>query len=199
MERACGRLGRGEYAEIDAPIAIGGAGRAQIDRRSAPPARLQPAHFREATRLRARACTMQNTENINASSSPGITPARNSAPMDASDMMVFRMIGPDGGIRMPGIQPAAATPKASRSGKPNRVIWGIALNPIDRAVATDDPKIAAKIVQANTVATPSPPFTSAITVWAKSQSASITLARIITCTINTNSAMVLRIGLWRCA
>ncbi len=42
----------------------------------------------------------------------------------------------------------------------------MALEPIDRAVATDDPEIAAKIVQDTTVATPRPPRMWPITVFA---------------------------------
>ena len=77
-------------------------------------------------------------------------------------------MGPEGGIKIPSVPPAAMTPSPSRSGYPNRFICGSALAPIERAVATDDPEMAAKIVQERTVATPRPPLTWPTIALAKS-------------------------------
>jgi hypothetical protein len=50
------------------------------------------------------------------SSSPGITPARKSRPIDVSVAMPYRMNVIDGGIRMPSVPPAQMDPVATSSG-----------------------------------------------------------------------------------
>ena len=81
----------------------------------------------------------------------------NRALIEASVTSEYRTIGPDGGIRMPSVPPAAIVPIVSGTGYPTRAICGAAIAATVRAVVAEDPEIAAKTVQHRTVAIASPP------------------------------------------
>src|SRR5256885_8150664 len=64
------------------------------------------------------------------SSTPGITPARNSRPIEVSVAMPYRMNVIDGGIKMPREPPAQIDPDATPSGHPRLRLSGKAVFPI---------------------------------------------------------------------
>src|SRR5271166_1405532 len=107
-----------------------------------------------------------------ASSSPGTTPAIKSCPTDAeptgwpsgpsgfwplvATANMTRLT--DGGNRMPSAPDVAITPAPKRLGYPCSTIAGKIMEPTATTVATEEPDIEAKIAQAITPASPSPPY-----------------------------------------
>src|SRR5262249_56545815 len=61
---------------------------------------------------------------------PGITPARNSRPIEVSVAMPYRMKVIDVGIRMPSVPPAQIGPVATTTGYPRRRISGVPILPM---------------------------------------------------------------------
>src|SRR6516164_8952130 len=90
---------------------------------------------------------------------PGITPARNSRPIEVSVAMPYRKEVIDGGIRMPSVPPAQIDPVATSSGYPRRRISGIPILPMAAQQAGDEPVSAAKLAQAPMLEITSPPVT----------------------------------------
>ena len=94
--------------------------------------------------------------------SPGITPPRNKRGIDSSAIRPNKIIGKDGGIKIPNVPAAAVNPIAKEVLYPFSSISGTSKVPIAMVVAAEDPVIAAKTAVAATPAIAKPPRTQPI-------------------------------------
>src|SRR3954466_12259249 len=95
---------------------------------------------------------------MKASTKPGTTPAMNKVPTEVLVATEYMTITIDGGIRMPSAPEVVMTPAPKRLGNPCFIMAGSMIDPIAITVAGDDPDTAANSAQANTPASPRPPY-----------------------------------------
>src|SRR5512133_3208692 len=93
-----------------------------------------------------------------ASAMPGTTPAMNKAPTEVLVATEYITITMDGGIRMPSAPEVVITPAPKLLGNPALVMAGSKIEPMATTVAGEEPETAANRAQANTPASPKPPY-----------------------------------------
>src|SRR4051812_13490111 len=104
---------------------------------------------------------------MNASISPGTTPAMNKVPTDVFVATEYITITMEGGIRMPSAPDVVMTPAPKRFGNPAFTIAGRMIEPMATTVAGLDPDTAANKAHAMTPARPRPPCQWPTTLVAK--------------------------------